>query len=464
MRIYLDSNIFRKTKAASKQFDKAVFDAVQRLKESFIFLFSEGHMHDLSKSEASYRNEDLKEMEKLVSNNYICRDHIKKKLHYYRYTPFEAYETIDFAQMDSFLEDPFTSMQEMFDFEGGEELKNIFDNLFNMPIFNQLDIDTSTLTPEHKHAVEQFQGIKSINDALKSMQGIGMKLDSPKEFKKFRDLLSPFDRKEYSFEEWSFDFDNRMKDTLFGQTFSEMVELTLAGSDKNDEYLRFISAYTQLEALGVTEERSGSKQKLKKNSYWDIHKDAVHAYFASKSDYFVTDDLGVQTKAFIVYRIMGIQTEVLSVKDFLSKSVFLLKNEDTIGTFTGGVIYSLEEGFVINQSVIDNTQVIKLAYPMFNYFNRMQVNATNGERSLQFFRSTKIETDLMFAEVELLIKKCTRLFGTDMDFKGTSTLTDYGKFKDSEFIRKWKSGKSIISLSFEENSYGFKIITITIWF
>ncbi|RZM17728.1 MAG: hypothetical protein EOO88_42615 [Pedobacter sp.] len=367
--------------------------------------------------------------------------------------------------MDLFLEDPFGSMQEMMDFEGDEGLQGLFGNLFDLPIFFPPEIDTSALSPEHKKAVEQFKGIRTINDALKSMQGIGAKLESPKEFKKFRDMLSPFiDRKEYCFEEWSFDFDRRMKDTLFGQTFSEMVELTLGGSDKNDEYLRFTSAYTQLEGFGITQERSGTKQKLKKNSYWDIHKDAGHAYFASKADYFVTDDIGLQTKAFILYRMMGNHTEVLSVKDFLAKSVFLLKNEDNIGSFADGIAYSLEKGFVINHSVIENMQVTKLTYPIFNYFNRMQINAAKEDPRLQFFRSSKVRTDFMYAEIELLIKKCNRLFGTDIHFKSNDSLNEYGRFEDGEHIRKWKSGKSIVTLSLEQNSYGFKIITMTIGF
>lgn len=464
MRIYLDSNVFRKTKTTSKQFNSSLFEAVECLKECFIFPFSEGHLHDLSKSKITYRDEDLKHMERYVGNNYICRDHIKKELHFYLATPTEAYEGINFEEMNTALVDPFKYINEMFDFEGGEAFKGIFDNLYNMPIFNFSEIENSALRPEHKDVFEEFEGISSINDALKKFKGIGEKLDNPKDFKKYKNLLSPYiDRKEYSFEECSFDFDERMKDTLFGKTFSEMVELTIGDADQNDDYTRFINSYTSLEFYGVTEERSGSKQKLKQNSYWDIHKDAVHAFFASKSDYFVTDDFGVQTKAFIVYKLLGIKTEVLSVKDFIAKSVFLIKNEDNIGSFVKGVTYSLEKGFVINRSVIENRQVIKLIYPVFNYFNRVQVNSDNKVRNIQLFRSSEIKGGIMFAEIDLIVHKCSTLFGSDVEFKGQNKLPEYGNFENGDFIRKWKCGESIITISWENNTLGDRIVVLTIW-
>lgn len=463
MRIYLDSNIFRKTKQTSNQFNKEVFDVMEKLKDVFIFQFSEGHLHDLSKSEESYREEDLKHMEQYVANNYICRDHIKKDIHFYLKTPTEAYQTIDFSQMDFSYENPLSFLDDLDDLEGGSEMKEMFQKLFDMPIFDPIEVDTSALAPDVKALAQQFQDIRSMNDMLKKMQGISPMLDSPKEFKKYQDILRPYiDRKEYSFDEWSFDFDERMKDTLFGKSFSEMVELTLVGADKEDEYQRFINTYTHLEAFGVTQETTGSKQKLKKNSFWDIHKDAVHAFFASKSDYYVTDDLGAQTKAFIVFKLLDIPTEVLSVKDYLSKCTFLLKNEEDIYSLAKGLVYSLERGFVINQSVLEDRQLIKLNYPVMNYFNRMQIN--NKERSVNLFRSSKLKTGILFAEVNLLIKKCTKLFGQDIDFKDESALGEYGKFEDGETIRKWNYGNSMVTLTWEKNSFGEHIITLSLHF
>lgn len=464
MRIYLDSNVFRKIKTTSKQFDKSLYEALEGLREYFIFPFSEGHLHDLSKSQITYRDEDLKHMERYVGNNYMCRDHIKKEFHFYLATPLEAYEEIDFEAMDAFLENPYNYINQLFDFEDGEQFEQIFKKLFNMPIFTPPEIDNSILSNEHRKLLEEFDGVKSINDALKNFNGIGKILDNPKDFKKYRDLLAPYiDRKEYSFEKWSFDFNERMKDTLFGKTFIEMVEMTMSNEDKNDDYALFINSYTNLEFYGITEERSGSKQKLKRNSFWDIHKDAVHAFFASKSDYFVTDDFGLQTKAFIVYKLLGINTEVLSVKDFIAKSVFLLKNEDNIGSFIKGITHSLKKGFVINHSVFDYKQLIKLIYPVFNYFNRVQVNSAHHENNIQLFRSSEITSGIMFAEIDLLINKCIKIFGNDMDFKGNEKLSDYGKYKNDDFIRKWKCGETVVTISWEKNTLGNQIIALTIW-
>ncbi|MBE9599929.1 hypothetical protein [Pedobacter sp. MC2016-24] len=255
-----------------------------------------------------------------------------------------------------------------------------------------------------------------------------------------------------------------MKDTAFGKSFTEMVDLTMVESDRNDEYTSFINTYVQLEFFGITEERTGKKNKLKKNSHLDLNKDAVHAFFASKADYFVTDDIGVQTKAFIVYKLFNIQTKVLSVQDFIARSMLLLKNEDTIASFYGGLSFSLKKGFMINQSLLDQRQLIKLLYPVFNYYNRMQINQNERGQSIQLFKSYEISYGIMFAEIALLISKCERVFGRAIDLKDEEKLSEFKEYEDGEFIRTWKHNGLDITLSWEKNTLGQSIIVLTMWF
>jgi len=463
MRIYCDSNIFRKAKKSSSQYFEPIYNTLESLKESFLFLFSEAHLHDLSKSPEKYRDEDLLHMEEYVKNNYLYRDPIKKEFHYYLATPGEAYKGFDFEAMDSALNDPYTYLNSMFDFEGGEIFGNIFKNLFNLPIFGSSDIHIDD--SKYPELISGFNNVRTINDALKQLKGINTILDSKKDYKKYRDPIFDFiNRDDYSYEKWSFEFNERMKNTAFGKPFTEMVELTIADSDKNDEYTRFINTYTNLEFYGVTQEKTPKKQQLKKNSFWDIHKDAAHAYYASKVDYLVTDDHGLQTKGFITYKLLGIETQVLSVKDFIAKSVFLLKNEDNLNSFYDGITYTLRKGFIINQSVIEDKKVVKLPYPVFNYFNRIQVNIAAENSSIQLFKSYDIKYGIMFAEIDLLIQKCYKIFSQDVDFKSQNNLEEFKSYEDGEFIRKWKYGKTIITLSWEKNTLGQAIIVMTIWF
>jgi hypothetical protein len=464
MRIYCDSNIFRKIKQGSSQFNETVYLTMESLQPHFLFLFSEAHLWDLSKSSESYRNQDLQAMEVYVKNNYISRDHIKKQLHFYLATPAEAYEGMDFQASSDFLQDPYEGFNSLFDFEGGEQLGTIFKGLFDLPIMPDINIDTSMLQPEHREMAEQFKGVRSINDALKKMKGVGDLLDSNSAFKKHRSMLSTYlDRDEYSYDEWSFDFDQRMKETAFGKSFTELVEEMTPQADRNDRYTNFINTYVQLDFFGITEERSGSKQKLKKNSHMDLNKDAMHVFFASHTDYFVTDDIGVQTKAFILYRLFNVNTQVLSVKDFIARSFLLIKNEDSNATFVQGLSFSLKQGFVVNQSLLKQQTVIKTLYPTFNYFNRVQINAEKDQKNVQLFQYIENPNGVMYAEIELLIDKAERVFGKSIDLKGKAHLGEFLSQEIGTPIRTWKLNKGEITLSWEKNDVDRPIIVLTIW-
>ncbi|MDQ1149676.1 hypothetical protein QE382_001660 [Sphingobacterium zeae] len=122
MRIYCDSNIFRKAKSTSNQFNKEVYDAMESLSDICLFLFSEAHLDDLSKSNEHYRNEDLTLMERYVNNNYICRYHIYKKINFLLATPTEAYNSHDFAAQENYLKDPVDYINNLLNTEDNEYL------------------------------------------------------------------------------------------------------------------------------------------------------------------------------------------------------------------------------------------------------------------------------------------------------------------------------------------------------
>jgi len=464
MRIYCDSNIFRKSRKNSSQFNESVYDSLECLKESFIFLFSEGHLFDLEKSQESYRIEDLLHMETYVKNNYLYRDPIKKSFHYYLATPSEAYESIDFKEIDKFFEDPHKYFDSMFDFEGGEVIGKIVKSYFDLPLFEPLT-EPDNSDPAIKEAFDSFKGVRSINDALKKFTNFNRVLDSKKEYKKYKKLVSRYiNRDEYSFEKWSYDFNERMKETVFSKSFTEMVDMTINESDKSDDYNYFIRTYTQLEFYGVTEERKGKKKQLKANSYWDIHKDATHAYYASKADYLVSDDNGLLTKAFITYHLLGIDTQVLSVNDLIEKSPNLIKNEPSLDTFYDTVTKTILEGEVINEQFQDNIRLLKPPYNIFNYFNRLQTSIFPDYFSLQLFKSENVNRDIMYAEIAMFIKKLTALFGDDLGAKKLDDLKLFSQYENGEPINIWRHGNQVITLSYEENTLKSRIICLSILF
>ena len=61
---------------------------------------------------------------------------------------------------------------------------------------------------------------------------------------------------------WGEEFDKKLKETSFNQTFSEIFEKTNEiNNKKNSNYDSFILYYNLLELLNVTREKSGGKTK-----------------------------------------------------------------------------------------------------------------------------------------------------------------------------------------------------------
>lgn len=168
----------------------------------------------------------------------------------------------------------------------------------------------------------------------------------------------------------------------------------------------------------------------------EIQRDAAHAYFASRTKYFVSHDKGVLSKAFITYKMFDIKTEVLSVNDFITKSKFLLDNEEDLSSFHKGLKLSLKNGFVIHQSILTGDQVIKLHYPVLNYFDRLQLNVYHGKQAIILFQSAEDGQGNMWAEFDLLITKCTHLFGLPTDYKERLDIAEYNIPEQSK-ARKW---------------------------
>ena len=69
LRIYCDSNIFRIIKPSHPFYKPDLHGMLEELKDTFLFIFSEPHLDDLSDSIVSFRDEDLRVMEKYVHNN-----------------------------------------------------------------------------------------------------------------------------------------------------------------------------------------------------------------------------------------------------------------------------------------------------------------------------------------------------------------------------------------------------------
>jgi galactose-1-phosphate uridylyltransferase len=76
MHIYFDSNIFRKIKPDSKLFHPELFKTVESLRKAFVFIFSDAHLSDLSKSDATYRQMILNAWKNMLAIIFQLRSHL----------------------------------------------------------------------------------------------------------------------------------------------------------------------------------------------------------------------------------------------------------------------------------------------------------------------------------------------------------------------------------------------------
>jgi len=462
MRIYFDSNIFRKIRPASRQFDPKLFEAVETLRNALIFVFSDAHLSDLSKSDLTYREIDFNHMETYVGTNFFSFDHVYKKFNVYIATPCDAYGSTDFQSFEKAVENPLEFIDNLFNQDETAILKPLMDTLLNTPIFDNIGQGQQYSSLTSPEIISALSNIRTMKDALTATAGLGGFLTSKTEFAKIQDFMrSQINRDDYSFDIWSFEFDQKMKETALGKSFSEMVEIVNTGTSKEDTYNRFINFYTHLEFLGVTTERVGGKRK--KNSLLEIQRDAAHAYFASMTDYFVSDDQGLLKKSFITYRMFGINTEVLSVNDFIFRSKLLLNNEEDLSSFCKGVKFSLKNGFVLHQAQLTGDRVIKLQYPVMNYFNRLQFGIYGDVPGVVLFRSAQDGHGMMWAEFDLLVTKCTNLFGLPSDRKQRRDIHDYEK-EEGALERMWTLNNSDVILDLRKTSHAKSVITLEIIF
>lgn len=393
-------------------------------------------------------------MEEYVKDNFINRDHIKRTIRYSLVKPMDAYSAYNFSAPLDFFNDTETAMEGLFDFEGDEELRENFKKLMESPIAAPPAFDTEHLEGSIKKFADDFKNVRSLSDAMKAIGGMGDFINDKNYTQLNRKLFEGYvNRDDYSYEKWSFEFDERLKDTTYGKTFSELVDQMTTGSDKGDEYQIFLNTYIALETFGVTQERTGKKQQLKKNSFMDLNKDAAHAFFASKSDYFVSDDLGVQQKAFITYKMMGITTQVLSPNDFVERAPLLIANEGSADWLSEQITTIIETGKIVQESEDGAVLLREVNPPLYNYFNRLQYNQRASGSTLQLFRN-RPQTIALYSEMALIIEKLARVFGPPLELP----MLDYTKsFKDYELgepIRVWSTPGLMLNLQLEQTDYG----------
>lgn len=451
IRVYCDSNIYRYLKQEHPSYNSDLFDVFEALKDKMLFTFSDAHLDDLKDSILGYAEKDLLFMGKYVKDNYFMHDFIRDRATGpYLATPLEAFKAKDYNAYRNTLKNPFdidSLFGDMDDFPEGKLLRQSMKLMFNLPIsaltgsFDMASIYANDknligkMTPDYRPSMSLQEFVNSIWPYSKSL------LQNKKEFTELRKYIAKYiNRDEYSFEKWGMTFNEKFKESTLGKSYLEMIENMLTDNQKKDLYQKFIYAYTMLETYNITQERQG--KGIKKFNMQSLNTDAHHAWYASFSDYLVTDDKGLQVKANIVYQLLGFPTKILCSRDFINYKTILLGQEETVYTFQTSLQHDLKHSMQLYQRVDpfknESVNTYKPQHPYFNYFNRYQIISSDGMTFIAFYCDRESHASFtMFREVELLVAKLILMLGTDIDNRGEYVMEENGKYEKDEYIRKW---------------------------
>lgn len=311
-KVYLDWNIITHLK---NEKNKELREAISRYGKSFIFPYSEAHLHDLRRGDENHPGYKIDQ----ENMNEICGTHLLEydgKINTaYPYKCDTKEYNIRKDTLLSFFHSGFS--EESFSLliaSSGVNYSAFMNVLSKIPIPPVNILNHSA---------------RNLNDLVHVIFELGGRYAKDKN-------LSTFIR-EYIEDNTSESERNRIKyakvDTIFneldsitipqvGKTFLDIIRDNLP--DKRDDSL-FVAIYLALDAVGFRTD--------KKRTLLNKYSDAQHAYYASKCDVFVTNDGKLREKAQAIYKKFGIATLIMTGPDLIGYMENIAKKEYDLSYF-----------------------------------------------------------------------------------------------------------------------------------
>lgn len=459
IRIYCDSNIFRKLKPSSKQFNQEVFDHFENIRNNAVLTFSEAHLDDLRTSKEIYRDEDLMLMEKYTSDIYIFYNQHSKKWDCFNATPKEAFADRDFVAFDRALSNPFdfrSLVADIGDFPGKEQICAVMDNFMRTPIsvFGLTDIPVVD-TESNKNMLEKvlpgYSPDMGIGEFFLGMQPFMSRLfEDHKEFDELRRNITTFvDSNDYKYEKWGLAFDEQLEKSAIGKKFTDIIRQMNTGIEK-DDWRQFHQAYTMLEMMGITEERSS--QKRKKNNLSDLTKDCAHAFNAMSCDYFITDDKGLLVKAQILYHIFQVNRTRIITLDELSQFDLAQPIDASLNKLIP-FLHSLP--FTFKEDTNESNYYFETKF--LHYFDVVTRIKTN-EKAFILRASKDWSLNFINREIVKICDKVTELLGDDGFGKGRVDIKELEEAEGLVPLRIWRFEDCLFELKCNKSAALFFIV------
>ncbi|MGX5819212.1 hypothetical protein ACWKWU_13500 [Chitinophaga lutea] len=446
-------------KPTSRQFNQTVFDHFEIIRENAVIAYSDAHLDDLRPSKEEYRIEDLELMEKYTDDLYIYYNHDKKNWDYFRATPSEAYKDRDYEANDKALANPFdfrSLVADIEDFPGKEKICIMMDNFMQTPISAFGLPSFSDEYPANANILQKvmpgYSPEMGIGSFLKSMQPYMSKLlGDYQEFDELRkNITSYIDTNEIKYETWGFAFNDQLEKTVIGKKFTDLLRQLSAANDVQDYWRQFQQAYSMLEMLGITEERTSRKRK--RNNLSDLSKDCAHVFNAMSCDYFITNDKGLLVKAQILYHIFQVShTKIVKLDELnqFSLSRPIDKSLDKLVPALAEIPFAFPEGKDVVSVVLEDS--------FLHYFDLASRRKT--DESVYILSASKDEAkNFIYREILKVCDKITTLFGEDGYGRGVVELDEIIVSNGLTCLRAWNFQDAYFHLMCDSTERSFFIL------
>lgn len=312
--VYLDWNVFKYMKEPrkdKKELDLQFKETVIKLKKKYKFPFSFAHIRDRA-------NHYSKEYYDKVREDF---DFVKKISESVCVGVHESTPTLGIESIQERFEDYLI------------EIKSENFNIKNTFPFS-LKVDVAKIDKEHPmyEFLEEREGIMTSNGMETFLQELYQAIfQDVGKYKKLRSFANKFDLESNLNQSYSYDEGLYLERLIchlypFLSSFQDDVEtlkkkwpkiaerwFSINNKDLSKDLL-LIQGYTLLDMHPLFNE----KLKKGKNTLDNILRDGNHCFFASKANYFVSEDDQTRTKVSFLYDVYGIKTKVVSEYEFLN--------------------------------------------------------------------------------------------------------------------------------------------------
>ena len=468
IRVYLDTNVYSYLKNSSDPAIQKFHSSLIKYKSTLLYCFSHGHLLDFIQDKTDKKFADLDFIETLVDDNYISYNGMEKTTSCYLAKPREAF--------DGLSEDTKVDFKSIFDLDTSilpVEQQQHFEVAKNFLLNHEFDFSFTSANPlpeDAKNALSKFlPKTKSKFTFLELIEQFMQIYNVMNENKSaYKDLRNYLDKNlnngKFTVDDGSIDFNDDLKNSMLKKSFVEFVNSKLNPDGKKEvtDYDFHVQAYTSLDLLGI------SKDPARKARFRNIFNDGIHSYYGAFCDYVVSNDDDFIKKTKALYKLIDLQTVVVSLEEFM-QSVDMIANieEKDLTTFIQVLETDISKGMVLGSkpSIRYNRQTttIKPFHLYLGYFNKMEQISEPDFNYIVFTNQRHNYSNFVFyKEFEAVVNKAVNLFGSDLNFR---EMFDHNKEKRQIHLntwdgRHWRLGKIDILLEINEGTKKYNLVLV----